>query len=67
MGVGKKVVTRKGKKLVENTTEGIPVVGDLVDSSIKSGPMDRTQDSLEGTKDKLKRGKDKGPLGKLKD
>jgi hypothetical protein len=67
MGVGKKVVTRKGKKIVENTTDDIPIVGDLVDSSIKSGPVDRTKDSLDGAKDKLERGKDKGSLGKLKD
>jgi hypothetical protein len=62
MGIGKKVVTRKGKKIVENTTEDIPIVGDLVDDAIKSGPVDRTRDSVEGAKDKVT-GKD-GPLNR---
>ena len=60
MGMGKKAVTHKGKKVVEGVTEDIPVVGDLVDDSIKSGPMDRADDSLDKTKDKLDRDKDKG-------
>ena len=64
MGIGKKAVTHKGKKLVEGVTEDIPVVGDLVDSSVKSGPMDRAGDSLDKTKDKLDRDKNKGPLGR---
>ncbi len=64
MGIGKKAVTHKGKKVVESVTEDIPVVGDLVDSSVKSGPMDRAEDSLDKTKDKFDRDKDKGPLGR---
>ena len=59
MGVGKKAVTHKGKKVVEGVTEDIPIVGDLVDDSIKSGPMDRTKDSLDNTKDKVSRDKGK--------
>jgi hypothetical protein len=46
--------------VVEGVTEDIPVVGDLVDDNIKSGPMDRADDSLDKTKDKLDRDKDKG-------
>jgi hypothetical protein len=64
MGIGKKAATHKGKKVVENVTEDIPVVGDLVDQSISSGPMDRTEDGLDRTKDKLDR--DKGKLGRDK-
>ena len=60
MGIGKKAVTHKGKKAVESATEDIPVVGDLVDNAVKSGPMDRADDSLEKTKDKLDRDKGKG-------
>jgi hypothetical protein len=60
MGIGKKAVTHKGKKVVEGVTDGIPVVGDLVDSSIQSGPMDRVGDSLDKTKDKFDRDKNKG-------
>ena len=60
MGIGKKAVTHKGKKVVEGATEDILVVGDLVDDAVKSGPMDRADDSLGKTKDKLDRGKDKG-------
>jgi hypothetical protein len=60
MGVGKKAVTHKGKKVIENATEDIPVVGDLVDNSIKSGPVDRADDSLDQAKDKVDRKKDKG-------
>ncbi|TNF73318.1 MAG: hypothetical protein EP299_08380 [Acidobacteria bacterium] len=60
MGIGKKAVTHKGKKVVEGATEDIPVVGDLVDDAVKSGPMDRADDSLGKTKDKLDRDKDKG-------
>ena len=60
MGIGKKAATHKGKKVIENATEDIPVVGDLVDKSIKSGPVDRADDSLDRTKDKLDRKKDKG-------
>lgn len=59
MGIGKKAVTHKGKKVVEGVTEDIPVVGDLVDSSVKSGPMDRADDSLDRTKDKFARDKKK--------
>ena len=33
MGIGKKAATHKGKKVIENATEDIPVVGDLVDNS----------------------------------
>lgn len=62
MGIGKKAVTHKGKKVVENATEGIPVVGDLVDDAVKSGPMDRAGDGLDKTKDKFDRDKKKGPL-----
>ena len=60
MGVGKKAVTHKGKKAVEKATEDIPIVGDLVDNSIKSGPVDRADDSLDQAKDKVDRKKDKG-------
>ena len=67
MGIGKKAVTHKGKKVVENATDGIPVVGDLVDSSIRSGPGDRAGDSLDKTKDKFDRDKGKGPLGRKGD
>jgi hypothetical protein len=64
MGIGKKAVTHKGKKVIEKATEDIPVVGDLVDKSIKSGPLDGVEDSLDQTKDKLDRGK--GKLGRDK-
>ena len=57
MGIGKKAVTHKGKKVVENVTEDIPVVGDLVDDAVKSGPVDRAGDGLDNTKDKLDRDK----------
>ncbi len=60
MGIGKKAVTHKGKKVVENATEDIPVVGDLVDKSISSGPADRAGDTLDRGKDKLDRKKDGG-------
>ncbi len=60
MGIGKKAVEGKAKRVVENVTEDIPVVGDLVDKSIKSGPMDQIDDSLEETKDKFDRDKNKG-------
>jgi hypothetical protein len=64
MGIGKKAATHKGKKVIENMTEDIPVVGDLVDKSIKSGPLDGAEDSLDRTKDKLDR--DKGKFGRDK-
>ena len=64
MGIGKKAVTNKGKKLVENATDGIPVVGDLVDNSIKSGPADRAGDSLEKSKNQRGRDNGKGTLGR---
>ena len=67
MGISKKAVTHKGKKVVEGVTEDIPVVGDLVDNSVKSGPMDRADDSLDRTKDKFDRGKDKGLRGGKED
>ena len=60
MGIGKKAATHKGKKVIENATEDIPVVGDLVDRTIKSGPLDSAEDSLDRTKDKFDRKKDKG-------
>ena len=60
MGIGKKAATHKGKKMVENATEDIPVVGDVVDQSISSGPMDRAGDSLDEAKGKLDRKKDRG-------
>ena len=44
--------------MVEGVTEDIPVVGDLVDSSIQSGPGDRAGDSLD---------KNTGPLGRKDD
>ena len=53
MGVGKKIVEGKTKKVVENATEGIPVVGDVVDKSIKSGPVDRASDGLDDAKKDL--------------
>lgn len=53
MGVGKKVVTGKAKKSVEKATSGIPVVGDVVDKSINSGPMDKVSDDLDDAKDQL--------------
>lgn len=62
VGLGKKAVTHKGKKVVEGVTEDIPVVGDLVDDRVKSGPMDRTKDGLDNTKDKFDRDKKKGLL-----
>ena len=46
MGIGKKVVENKTKKVVENVTGDIPVVGDMVDKNVKSGPMDRAGDSV---------------------
>jgi hypothetical protein len=55
MGIGKKVVTGKAKKTVENATANIPGVGDFVDKNVHSGPMDRAGDGLEKTKDKLER------------
>lgn len=64
MGIGKKAVSHKGKKVVENVTEDIPVVGDLVDDAVKSGPMDRAEDGLDNTKDKFDRDKGKGPLSR---
>ena len=59
MGIGKKVVENKTKKVVENVTGDIPVVGDMVDKNIKSGPMDRAGDTMEKGKDKLGDTKDK--------
>jgi hypothetical protein len=53
MGIGTKLAKRKGKKVVENAAEGIPVVGDMVDKNVKSGPMDRVGDSVDKGKDKL--------------
>ena len=67
MGIGKKVATNKAKKVVEGVTEDIPVVGDLVDQSIKSGPMDRADDTLDDAKDRFDRDKDKGLLDRAKD
>lgn len=64
MGIGKKTVTHRGKKVVERATDGIPIIGDLVDDAIQSGPMDRADDSLGRTKDRFDGGKDDGPLGK---
>jgi hypothetical protein len=64
MGIGKKAATHKGKKMVENVAEDIPIVGDLVDDAIQSGPMDRADDSLDRTKDKFDR--DKGKFGRDK-
>ena len=59
MGVGKKVVEHKTKKVVENVTGDIPVVGDMVDRNVKSGPMDRAGDSIDKSKDKLDKKVDK--------
>mgnify|MGYP003572271860 FL=1 len=64
MGVGKKVATRKGKKLVENATDGIPIVGDIVDDAVKSGPMDRARGSARSAANKVKDKRDDGLLGK---
>jgi hypothetical protein len=68
MGIGKKVVERKTKKVVENVTGDIPVVGDMVDKNIKSGPMDRAGDTMDKGKDKLgdARGKVTGGVKKPK-
>jgi hypothetical protein len=62
VGLGKKAFTHKGKKVVEGVTEDIPVVGDPVDDSIKSGPLDCTKDGLDDTKDKFDQDKKKGVL-----
>jgi hypothetical protein len=59
MGVGKKVVEHKTKKVVENVTEGIPVVGDAVDRNVKSGPLDRADDAADKGKDKVSDATDK--------
>ena len=59
MGVGKKAVEHKTKKVVENVTDDIPVVGDMVDRNVKSGPMDRAGDSIDKSKDKLDKKIDK--------
>ena len=53
MGVGKKVVENKTKKFVEDVTGDIPIVGDIVDKNVKSGPMDRVSDTADKGKDKL--------------
>ena len=55
MGIGKKAVKRKSKKVVESATKGIPVVGDTIDRKVKAGPKDRLGDKAGKTKDKLKR------------
>lgn len=64
MGVGKKVVENKTKKVVENVTEDIPIVGDAIDKNVKSGPMDRAGDMADKGKDKVddKPGRDKKGL-----
>ena len=59
MGIGKKVVGRKTKKVVENVTEDIPVVGGAVDRNVKSGPLDRAGDAADKGKDKLSDATDK--------
>ncbi len=63
MGVAKKagttVAKTKAKGTVQNVTEDIPVVGGIVDSNVKAGPMDRAGDALDDTKDKLPGGKKK--------
>jgi hypothetical protein len=53
MGIGKKVVENKTKKVVENVTGDIPVVGDMVDKNVKSGPRDRAGDAADKGKDRL--------------
>lgn len=57
MGIGKKAAKHKAKKVVEGVTEDIPVVGDLVDDSIQSGPMDRADDKLDKVGGKKKKGR----------
>ena len=52
MGVGKKAVEHKAKKTVEKATKDIPVVGDVVDKSVSTGPLDRADDALEDGKDR---------------
>ena len=52
MGVVKGAAKHKGKKAVENATEDIPVVGDVVDSAVSSGPMDKAGDKLDKDRDR---------------
>jgi hypothetical protein len=52
MGVGKKAVEHKAKKTVEKATKDIPIVGDVVDKSVRTGPLDGADDALEGAKDR---------------
>ena len=53
MGVGKKIAENKAKKVVEGATADIPIVGGMVDKNVKSGPMDRANDSIDSSKKKL--------------
>ncbi|MEJ2542259.1 MAG: hypothetical protein P8188_20225, partial [Gemmatimonadota bacterium] len=65
------------KKTVEKATKDIPIVGDVVDKNVRTGPLDGADDALDDAKDRagdtlkqggeaLDKGKDK-LSGKKKD
>jgi hypothetical protein len=60
MGVVKGAAKHKGKKMVENATEDMGVVGDVIDRNISSGPIDSAGDKLNKATDDIGGRKKKG-------
>lgn len=53
MGVVKGAAKHKGKKVVENATEDMGVVGDVIDNNISSGPLDKAGDTVNKATDDI--------------
>jgi hypothetical protein len=60
MGVVKGAAKHKGKKMVENATDDMGVVGDVIDKNISSGPLDAAGDKLDKATDDIGGRKKKG-------
>jgi hypothetical protein len=53
MGVVKGAAKHKGKKAVENATDDMGVVGDVIDNNISSGPLDKAGDTVNKATDDI--------------
>ncbi len=59
MGVVKGAAKHKGKKTIENATEDMGVVGEVIDNNISSGPLDKAGDTVNKATDDLGKKKDR--------
>jgi hypothetical protein len=59
MGVVKGAAKHKGKKTIENATEDMGVVGEVIDNNISSGPLDKAGDTVNKATDDLGMKKDR--------